>query len=110
MCNHLPLCLQEWDDLLHLAELAASRGPAGLSAKAAPAEASQAAEHGAARHPLAAIADAVERDGAAWQAFCTLEAPESEQLPDGLASGLSAFEQLLVRCSASLPCSCAKAE
>ena len=92
---HLALFMQGWDDLVHLAELAASQPCAGLSAEAA--EALQAAEQCPANHPLAAAADAVERDGAAWRAYCTLEAPESAPLPGGLSDSLSALEQLLVR-------------
>lgn len=87
--------MQGWDDLMQLADLAASQPCADLSAEAA--EAQQGAEQWPAKHPLAATADAVERDGAAWQAYCTLEAPESAELPGGLSESVSAFEQLLVR-------------
>lgn len=96
MCILSALSPQGWDDLMHLAELADSRRPAGMSAEAA-VEAPQAVPQRAAEHLLASVADAVERDGAAWQAFCTLEAPENAQLPGSLSGSLSAFEQLLVR-------------
>ena len=95
---------QAWDELLHLSELAAQPHAASVPADPAGGAPLPAAAEAPAAHALAGVPDAVERDGAAWQAFCTLEAPEGAALPGGLAGALTPIEQLLARPSCSPPC------
>lgn len=89
-------CVQGWEDLLHLAVLAA-RSSLLCATEGAASKVPGLPAESLASHPLADIADAVERDGRAWQSFCTLPAPESAPLPGGLADTLTTFERLLVR-------------
>jgi hypothetical protein len=95
--------LQAWDELLHLSELAAQSHAASAPADPVGGAPPPAAAAAPPAHPLAGVPDAVERDGAAWQAFCALEAPEGAALLGGLASALTPIEQLLARPSCGRP-------
>lgn len=101
-------CVQGWEDLLHLADLAA-RSTSLCATEGAANKVPGLPAESLASHPLVDIADAVERDGPAWQSFCALPAPENAPLPGGLPDTLTTFERLLVRMPPPPPF-CAQAE
>ena len=74
---------QGWQDVIRLAQLAATK----FNAEGR-------------MHPLSRIADDIESDGGhPWHEYYSLEAPEEAPLPMGYDTSLTEFEKLLVlRC------------
>lgn len=74
---------QGWQDVLQLAELGGSKEDPEVGGF----------------HPLSKLADEIELDMVAWQAYYELEAPEEAPMPSGFHESLTEFEKLLVlRC------------